>query len=109
LHKREKLGPEFIKTKPYEENHSHGTKSFSDVVIHYGQVLQLYVPEKKRYISPITDPRCPDGFRKLRFPDYVTMAQDGSKVVSLMHRPIFAPRKYSRYSFLLEAESTPGP
>jgi hypothetical protein len=30
-----------------------------------------------------------EGSRKLRFPDYVTMAQDGGKVVSLMHRPIF--------------------
>jgi len=36
-------------------------------------------------ISPIKGPRCPEGSRKLRFPDYVTMAQDGGKVVSLMH------------------------
>jgi len=54
-------------------------------------------------------PRCPEGSKKLRFPDYVTMVQDGGKVVSLTHRPLFAPRKYSSYSFLLEAESTPGP
>jgi len=52
---------------------------------------------------------CPEGSRKLRFPDYVAMAQDGGKVVSLRHRPFFTPRKYSWYSFLLEAESTPGP
>jgi len=39
----------------------------------------------------------------------MTMAQDGGKFVSLMHRPLFTPRKYSWYSFLLEAESTPGP
>ena len=45
---------------------------------------------------------------KLRFPDYMTTAQDGSKVVSLTHRPSFSLRKYSWYSFLLEAESTPG-
>ena len=60
-------------------------------------------------ISPIAGPRCPEGSRKLRFPDYVTMAQYGGKVVSLTHRPLFTPRKYSWYSFLLEAESTPGP
>jgi len=42
----------------------------------------------------------PEGSRKFRFPDYMTAAQDGGKVVSLKHRP---------YSFLLEAESTPGP
>jgi len=28
-----------------------------------------------------------DGSRKLRFLDYITTAQDGGKVVSLMHRP----------------------
>ena len=60
-------------------------------------------------ISPIIGPRCPEGSRKLRFPDYVTMTQDGGKVVSLTYRPRFTSRKYSLYSFLLEAESTPGP
>jgi len=29
----------------------------------------------------------PEGSRKLRFPDCVTMAQNGGKVVSLTHRP----------------------
>ena len=29
----------------------------------------------------------PEGSRKLRFPDFMTMEQDGGKVVSLMHRP----------------------
>jgi len=29
----------------------------------------------------------PEGARKLRFPDYMTVAQDGGKVVSPMHRP----------------------
>ena len=46
----------------------------------------------------------PEDSRKLQFPVYVTMAQDSGKVVSLTHRPLFTPR---RYSFLLEAESTP--
>jgi hypothetical protein len=59
-------------------------------------------------INPITGPRCPEAFRKLRFPDYVTTARDDDKVVSLTHRPLFTPRKYSWNSFLLEAESTPG-
>jgi hypothetical protein len=47
----------------------------------------------------------PEGSRKLRFPDLMTTAQDGGKVVSLKHRP---PLPYW-YSFLLEVESTPGP
>jgi len=29
----------------------------------------------------------PEGSRILRFPDYITTAQDGGKVVSLKHRP----------------------
>jgi len=38
-------------------------------------------------ISPITGPRCPEGSRKSRFPDYVTTAQDGGKIVCIKYRP----------------------
>jgi len=66
-----------------------------------------------RYIQKvnhsIASPKGPEVSRKLRFSDYVTMAQGGGNVVSLTHRPLVNPRKYSWYSFLLEAESTPGP
>jgi len=51
----------------------------------------------------------PESSRKLRFPDLMTTAKDGGKVISLTHRPPLPPRKYIWYSFLLEAESTPGP
>ena len=51
----------------------------------------------------------PEGSRKLRFPDLMTTAQDGGKVVKPYAPAAFTPRKYSWYSFLLEAESTPGP
>ena len=51
----------------------------------------------------------PEGSRKLKFPDFVTTAQDGGKVVSLTHRPPLPPRKYSWYSFLLQVELTAGP
>jgi len=33
----------------------------------------------------------PEGSRKLRFPDLMTTAQDGGKVVSLTHRPPLPP------------------
>jgi len=36
-------------------------------------------------------------------------AYEGGKVVSPTHRPSLPHRKYSWYSFQLEAESTPGP
>ena len=47
--------------------------------------------------------------RKLRFPDFVTKAQDGGRLSALRTGRLYPPRKYSWYSFLLEAESTPGP
>ena len=46
----------------------------------------------------------PEGSRKLRFPDFMTMAQDGCQPYA---PAAFTPRKCSWYSFLLE--STPGP
>jgi len=36
---------------------------------------------------PLQARRCPEGSRKLRFPDFVTTAQDVGKVVSLKYRP----------------------
>ena len=48
----------------------------------------------------------PVGSRKFRFPDFMTMAHE----VCQPYAPAtFTPRKYSWYSFPLEAESTPGP
>ena len=46
-------------------------------------------------LSPITGPWYPEGSRKLRFPDYMTMAQDGGKVVSLTPRASLERRKIS--------------
>jgi hypothetical protein len=57
---------------------------------------------------PLQDWSGPEGSRKLKFLDFMTTAQDGCKFVRPMHRPHLPPRKYSWYSFLLEAESTPG-
>ena len=57
---------------------------------------------------PLQALSAPECSRKLRFPDYMTTAQDGGKVMSLTYRPPLPPRKCSWYSFMLEAESTPG-
>ena len=51
----------------------------------------------------------PEGSRKLRFPDFMTMAQNCGKVVRPYAPAAFTPQKCSWHSFLLEAESTPGP
>jgi hypothetical protein len=49
----------------------------------------------------------PDGSRRLRFPDFKThgtLIWEGCQPYA---SAVFTPRKYSWYSFLLEAESTP--
>jgi len=49
-------------------------------------------PQSVAIMTELPGPqRCPEGSRKLRFPDYVTMAQDGGKLVSLTHRPLIPP------------------
>jgi len=40
---------------------------------------------------PLQDRSGPEGSRKLRFPDFMTTAQDGGKDVSLTHRPHLPP------------------
>jgi len=48
---------------------------------------QLVLPLKKGKSVPLQAWNGPEGSRKLRFPDFMTTAQDGGKVVSLTHRP----------------------
>jgi len=50
----------------------------------------------------------PEGSRKLRFPHFMTTAQDGGGCQPYAPAA-FTPRKCSWYSFLLQAESIPGP
>jgi len=45
----------------------------------------------KRKAVPLQAWTGPEGSRKLRFPDFVTTAQDGGKVVSQTHRPPLPP------------------
>jgi hypothetical protein len=41
----------------------------------------------------------PEGSRKLKFPDFMTTAQDGGKVISLKHRPPSPPGNTSGTHF----------
>ena len=47
---------------------------------------------KKGKAVPLQAWSGPEGSRKLRFPNFMTTAQDGGKVVSLKHRPPLPPR-----------------
>jgi hypothetical protein len=65
------------------------------ILIEMGLNLQLYHDTLKdicyinikRKAVPLQAWSGPEGSRKLRFPNLMTTAQDGGKVVSLMHRP----------------------
>ena len=46
---------------------------------------------------PLQALKGPEGSRKLSFPDFMTTAQDGGKVVSLTHRPPLPQRNTPRF------------
>jgi len=47
------------------------------------------LPLKKGKAVPLQAWSGPEGSKNLRFPDFMTTAQDGGKVVSLTHRPFY--------------------
>jgi hypothetical protein len=59
---------------------------------------------------PVTGRGGPYGCETSRLSHYLeNRLTVGVEVVSLTPRPLFSPQEDSRYSFLLEAESTPEP
>ena len=52
--------------------------------------LLAFVVKKDKAV-PLQAWSGPEGSRKLRFPDFMTTAQDGGKFVSLRHRPPLTP------------------
>ena len=78
----------------------------------YPLYVNIHIPfiKGKGKAIPLQAWAGPEGSRRLRLPDFKTIGtHEGGKVVSPTHRSPLPPRKYSWYSFLLEAESTPGP
>ena len=49
------------------------------------------IPSRRVKAVPLQAWSGPEGSRKLRFPDFMTTAQDGGKFVSLTHRPPLPP------------------
>ena len=70
-----------------------------------GTTNRKNVPESPEYkvckgkAVPLQAWSGPEGSRKLRFPDYVTMAQDGAKIVGVTHRPPLPPGNASGTHF----------
>jgi len=53
-------------------------------------VLRIQVKAEGKAV-PLQARSGPEGSRNLKFPDFMTTAQDGGKVVSLTHRPPLPP------------------
>ena len=53
----------------------------------FGPYIAHHQVAKKGKAVPLQAWSGPEGSRNLRFPDVMTTAQDGGKVVSLTHRP----------------------
>jgi hypothetical protein len=74
-----------------------------------GGDLEGSVKVKKGNGIPVTGREGPYGCETLRLPHFLNnRLTDGGEVVSLMRRPLLT-QEDSWCSFLLEAESTPGP
>ena len=71
--------------------------------------LYIYIYTYIRKAIPLQPWTGPEFSRRLRLPDLKTIGTWRGKVVSPTHRPPLPHRKYSWYSFLLRAESTPVP
>ena len=56
----------------------------------------------KGKVVPLQVRMGPEGYNKLRYPDFMTMAQEGGRLSALRTGHLH-PRKYSWYSFLLQA------
>ena len=54
-------------------------------------LIEFVVSGDKSKAVPLQARRGPEVSRKLRFPDFVTTAQDGGKVVNLTHRQPLPP------------------
>ena len=69
-----------------------GPKFWCKVPLYYNnlntEILKTVNEGNKKVKAVLLQAWCgPEGSRKLGFPDFMTTAQDGGKVVSLMHRP----------------------
>ena len=71
--------------------------------------LSLLTEMSKRWSNPITGLERPWGFQELEAPIFEGNRRMKVVRLSALRTGRLSPRKYSWYSFLLEAESTPGP
>jgi hypothetical protein len=66
---------------------AHFLLAFRALNVFFDTVSEVFIIEGKGNAVSLEAWSGPEGSRKLRFPDFMTTAQDGGKVVSLTHRP----------------------
>jgi hypothetical protein len=73
---------------------THQNVTFLSAVPHTKQLawFSFLSTKGKGKAFPLQPSSGPEGSRKLRFPDFMTTAQNGGKVVSITHRPPLPPR-----------------
>ena len=92
------VSPDFIKNGPARETSIHFIRLSACLLLPFPHsfflaslVLNGNMHKRKSKAVPLQAWSGPEGSSKLRFPDFMTAAQDGGKVVSLTHRPPLPP------------------
>ena len=67
------------------------TRRFMEISMPITVLPFLYISILKQESVPLQARSGPECSRKIRFPDFMTTAQEGGKVVSLTHRPHLPP------------------
>jgi len=84
-------------------------KVFTFYLLFYYYYSFTTFTQGKEKATPLQAWTDPEGSRRLRLPDFKTIGTRRWYGCQPYAPAAFTPRKYSWYSLLLEAESTPGP
>ena len=71
-------------------------------------IIIIIIIKSKGKTVPLKAWSGPEGSRKLRFPAFMTTAQDGGRVVSLKHRPSLSPENAPGTHFCCRPGSSVG-
>jgi hypothetical protein len=89
-----KLTDKVYKHTPEMVINDNGTTLMGELLVFTVRTVQANRPDVvkgKGKAVPLQAWSGPEGSRKLSFPDFLTTAQDGGKVVSLTHQPHLSP------------------
>jgi hypothetical protein len=91
VRKKQQGGENCIKIFFFFRRYNFNSLNVLTLSTHNFQFLRSWIQLVKGKAVPLQAWIDPEGSRKLRFPDFIKTAQNGSKVVSLTHRPPLPP------------------